>query len=198
LRCKKYKLALSVFEDLIKKYPENLNDEIFNNYAWANYKTRKYQKAIECSLKAVELNPKFKEAWDTLGCSYYQEKMYNEAQKAFEKSELIDPTYKGTQKIRKEVRSILRKPDSSLSVSIEKKAYDLSKKFANIIPLKLISNELNLPISSVYRALEKSKTGKVLTYDSSDIAIFAFLLYDSQTTEKKQITRKTPIKGETL
>ncbi|HMB44614.1 MAG TPA: tetratricopeptide repeat protein, partial [Candidatus Methanoperedens sp.] len=92
-----------------KSKPEN-NREIewykkgveFNNIG-------KYNDAIECYKKALEINPKNEKTWNNIGSVYFKLKMYLEALKSYEKAIEIRPSNDMISKNLRKARQVLKR-----------------------------------------------------------------------------------------
>ena len=74
-------------------------------YAWNNegkalYEQKKYDEAIQCFNKAIELNPSYELAWNNNGTTLYMLKRYKEAIKCFDEVLKINPNNETAKKNR--------------------------------------------------------------------------------------------------
>ena len=74
-------------------------------YAWNNegkalYEQKRYDEAIQCFNKAIELNPSYELAWNNKGTALYMLKRYKEAIKCFDEVLKINPNNETAKKNR--------------------------------------------------------------------------------------------------
>ena len=68
-----------------------MNPEYWNNKGYALYKLERYEEAIGCYDKAIELNPNEPTYWNNKGYVLYSLKRYEEAIKCFDKAIELNP-----------------------------------------------------------------------------------------------------------
>ncbi|MHA1985676.1 MAG: tetratricopeptide repeat protein, partial [Promethearchaeota archaeon] len=93
--------------DALKKaisFPRNKNIAIlWYFYLVLNLASEQYTKAIEYGEKAVELDPKFKFAWQQLGKSYFRNGDYNQAINCVEKALKLDIFFESALELKKDI-----------------------------------------------------------------------------------------------
>lgn len=93
--------------DALKKaisYPRNKNKAILWHFYLVLYlASKEYNKAIEYGVKAVELDPKFKYAWQQLGKTYYRNGDYTQAISCIDKALRLDKFFEPAIELKKEI-----------------------------------------------------------------------------------------------
>ena len=88
-------MVLKTLDKTVKNLPDNAG--YLNQYAWAIYDLKlkdQYSKAIEMAQKGIELEPNNDHIWDTLGWLSYETGDIDNAVKAMEKADEINPERK--------------------------------------------------------------------------------------------------------
>ena len=158
--------ARAICEKILEK--EDKNSEVYNLHAFTLYFDKKFDKAIISWQKAIDINPKYIEAFNGLGNAYIKLKKMEHAIQSFEKAIKINPNYfeaysnlgSALLKLKKYKDAIVKfeeaikiKPD--FSEAIYGKAYSLmrDKNFQDAIIFFKKFIELNPQSANAYNAL---------------------------------------------
>ncbi|MEO0128149.1 MAG: tetratricopeptide repeat protein [candidate division WOR-3 bacterium] len=88
-RCKVWKDSITLWSDVLKKYPQN--GIAYNNRGNAYKFIGEYEKAYNDLARALQLNPLSAESYYNLGVLYFNVKNYNLAMEHYNKAIAIDP-----------------------------------------------------------------------------------------------------------
>lgn len=86
--------AMALLEDTIQEYPKF--EWPYNNLAFACIMQKRTQQAKTYANKALEINPKYANAWLTLGNAYLLERNFPAAKDAAQRANAYDPDNKQT------------------------------------------------------------------------------------------------------
>ncbi|CAD8214280.1 unnamed protein product [Paramecium pentaurelia] len=87
------KIEEIVYESEDKKQQKIKEAERLLNEGMALRKLNKYQEAIECYSKAININPNYDKAWYNKGMALYNLNKYQEAIECYDKAITINPIY---------------------------------------------------------------------------------------------------------